>query len=519
MRFLIVDISLAFSMAWEAAEGSTLGTAHKRTVDRVTELRADFDRCALAIDTGKSFRKACAEYKANRTEREAAYHEQLKRTIDRLVADGCVALPAPAIGTFPLTEAKSYAEADDVAGWAVEEYSKIVGPMTKEQAAGWCLALYSDDGDWEQLIDDEANVYVIKSALRGGEKWTDAKVLEKRGVYPRKIPDLKALIGDDSDNYDGFCGEWADADPAKPNASPRRKPGIGPKHGASLVKGYGGALDIFDRGNPEKWEADGVPPATRGHLSRHGRAIAERGLFLATIRRDLPGLDFAAVMAEPVVKPIAQAPEYSMPPDEEPTSIAAPPASVASLSMVVRPEPAPIAVRGIDVFALQPKGLHALESLSKTLYDSRLYSQYSNWQAIMAVAIEANERGIPVASAVRQAHVISGKVGWPAAFLAGLILSSGKADLFELISTDATQATIAYKRVGRPEGTFQVTTSDAADDGQLEKWKREKKSVRVMLQWKCYREAARAFFPDVCSGMHSIDELGGVTDDGREAAA
>ncbi len=508
MKFLGVDLSLIFSMAWEANEGKEFSAAFRRTVDVVTAARVGFDRCMLAIDSGPSFRKVCPEYKANRKDRGEPYREQLKRTIERLVADGCVPIVAPAIGTFPGTGAASYAEADDVMGWAVEEYSKRVSPLSEEAMVNWSFAILSDDSDMEQLIDDAACVLVIKSQLRGGAYWTESTVIEKRGVNPTQIADVKALAGDGSDDYKGYTGPQKPRDPAYPDKDPGCNPGVGPAHAAFLIQRFGGALSVFDAGaTPEeraaKWEAAGVKPGIRATLERHGRGVAEKGLFLATIRRELPGLDFSTVMAEPVVAKISRQAEYTMPPDDGPCSMQEPMAMASH-----HEERAPLVTRGIDVFALQPKGLAALESLAKTLYDSRLYSQYANWQAIMAVAIEANERGIPVASAVRQAHVIQGKVGWPAAFLAGLILSSGKAEVFELVSTDASQATIAYKRRGRPEGTFRVTVEDAKDDGQLDKWVREKKSVRVMLTWKCFREGARAIFPDVCSGMHEVEELG-----------
>jgi len=493
-----------------------MSAAFNRCIANVTAARQGFDRCCLALDSGPSFRKAVPEYKSNRKDRGEPYREQIRRTIERLAADGCVPLEAPAVGSFALTDKPSYAEADDVAGWFVEQYSERVKDIAEEEMGAWSCVLLSDDGDWEQLIDDAAGVYVLKSALRGSEKWNEAKVREERGgVTPAQIPDLKALMGDKGDNFKGYTGPAKERDPAHPDVDQGCNPGVGGGHAASLLKRYSNAIAIFEvaetpEGRAARWEADGVKPGIRAILERHGRAVAEKGLYLATIRRTLPVLDFAAVLAPPTVKTIAKNADYAMPPDEEAAPVAAP------LAVVVRAESASLAARGIDVFALQPKGLQALESLAKTLYDSRLYGQYGNWQAIMAVAIEANERGIPVASAVRQAHVIQGKVGWPAAFLAGLILSSGKADIFELVSTDAQQATIRYKRKGRPEGTFQVTIENARADGQLDKWLREKKSVRIMLQWKCFREGARAMFPDVCSGMHEVDEIGG--DGGREAA-
>lgn len=513
MRFLAVDISHVFSMMWEASEGKEFSAAFNRTIDNVTAARVGFDRCMLAVDSGPSFRKRFPEYKANRKDRGEPYREQLKRAIERLTADGCVPVVAPKVGEFA-NEFPAFAEADDVMGWAVEEYSKIVGPMSEEAASEWQFAILSDDSDMEQLIDDAANVIVVKSSLRGGEHWNEAKVIEKRGVGPDKIADIKALAGDKTDNYDGYTGPPKPRDPARPDVDMGNNPGVGPAHAVSLIKLYGGALEVFDLKVDElavQWEADGVKPGIRATLARHGRAVAERGMFLATIRRDLDELDFAAVLAPPVVSKIETSPPYFA----APTAI-----QEASFEPVAEPTEArqstALAARVVgaqlDVYGLQPRGLPEVEAVAAIVMNSRAYGFANKEQVVMAI-VEARERGVPVGAALRAAYNVRGKLAWSASFLAALVLASGKADHFEITETTSQRATLEYKRVGRPGGSFTFTIEEAQRAGWCRagasgesKWLT---NPRTMLRWAALREAARAFFADVVSGMYTPDEIGG----------
>lgn len=518
MRILAVDISLCFSMAWEASEGKEFSAAFNRTIDNVRSARVGYDRVMLAIDSGPSFRKVCEEYKSKRTDRGEAYREQLKRTIDRCVADGCVPIVAPPVGTFPLTGVASYAEADDVIGWAVEEYSKLVAPLGEEAMSDWAFAILSDDGDFEQLIDDAANVYVVKSALRGGERWNAGRVLEKRGVSPRQIVDMKALVGDDSDDYDGFCGEMMPQDPATPNVKPKRKPGIGPGNAVPLIKTYGGALEIFDAGNPEKWEADGIKPGIRATLARHGRALAERGVFLASIRRDLPGLDFGAVLAEPVVKPIAAPRTFDdAPPDviAEPVSAPAPKAVDAppTQALAVR-APAALAITAsptLDTLAFQPTSPASLWKTAETLFNSRVYAQFPNVESVFACIFEARERGVSAGVALRNAYIVKGKLAWSAAFMVALVKDSGLCRVFRIVETTPERAVLEYQhRDDAAPRLFEFTIGEAAKAGWLKSGERGDgkwlTNPRSMLRWAAMREVARFAWPEVVAGIFMPDE-------------
>ena len=509
MKILGVDISLIFSMKWEAAEGQELGTAHRRTVEAVTAARAGYDRCFLACDAGPSFRKQVPEYKANRTDRGEAYRAQLQRTIERLQADGCAVIVAPAVGTFPATGAPSYAEADDVLGWAAWQYTEHVKGVAEEERTAWSFTILSDDSDLEQLIDDEAGVEVLKSSLRGGENWNAAKVLEKRGVSPEKVADLKALCGDKSDNYDGFCGEMGETNP------PKRLPGVGPKGAASLIKAYGGALEIFDIADASaRWEADNVPANIRATLARHGRAQAEKGLFLATICHELPSLDFGAVLAEPVMTKIAEpSPRVAQDSPRPPPVIEGEPVNqrpatatrtpVSSEMVLSRPD--------FDPLALQPRDISGLETMALIAYNSRCYAQFANYEQVMMCMAEARERGISMGLALRNAYIVKNKLAWATQLMIGLVLKSPLCERFEIVETTMTKATVAYRRKGCAEQMFTFTIEEAKAAGWLRsgangdsKWIT---NPRTMLRWACMRECARFVWPDIISGMVAPDEI------------
>jgi len=137
------------------------------------------------------------------------------------------------------------------------------------------------------------------------------------------------------------------------------------------------------------------------------------------------------------------------------------------------------------------------------------------------VILDARERGVPMGAALRNGYVVKGRLGWSAAYLAGLVLSSGKADFFELIPEECTEtkASVRFKRRGRPEGRHTFTVEDARKAGYFDKDGVWQKDVKAMLRAAACRTAARAYFPDVVSGMYMPDEIrGGASDDDLGAA-
>lgn len=78
--------------------------------------------------------------------------------------------------------------------------------------------IVSGDRDLLQLLQPQVSVFMPKG--KEGETWTPALLLERWGVRPEQFPDLKALIGDNSDCIPGV-------------------PGIGPRTAAALLTRHG----------------------------------------------------------------------------------------------------------------------------------------------------------------------------------------------------------------------------------------------------------------------------------------
>jgi len=515
VKILAVDISHIFRVNWEASEGKEYSAAFNRTISQVAAQRVGFDRVVLACDSGPSFRKQVPEYKADRTDPGDAYRSQLARTIERLKADGCVVLVAPQVGEFPITKAPSFAEADDVMAWIADQYGQEVLKVEAESGGthdGWQLTILSGDGDLEQLIDDGASIAVQKPE-KDGKLWNEATVLAKREVTVDKIRDLKALAGDKSDNYKPFPGIL------EPGAA-KRGPGIGDGSAAKLIQAFGGALAVFD--DLDRKDANDKPvinPHLRKLLDLHGKQAAELGLFLATVVSNLPGLDWATVMAEPVTTPIVTTPDYFPETKEQPMPAESIPDASFEVATVAANEPAAstglarITIASpIDRYGLQPRTISDVEALAKVVMESKAYG-FANKEQVMMCIIESRERGTPVGAALRAAYNVRGKLAWSASYLGGLVLVSGKADYFEITDTTSKFANLAYKRVGRPGSVFKFTIEEAQDAGWCRsgqngdsKWLT---NPRTMCRWAATREAARAFFQDVVSGLYTPDEIGG----------
>lgn len=100
-------------------------------------------------------------------------------------------------------------EADDVIGTIVTKYKQ-----------SHRILILTGDKDIMQLVND--NVFVIspQSGISSTKLYDKNEVKNKLGVLPYEIPDLKALMGDPSDNYHGAKG-------------------IGPKTAGDLLRQFG----------------------------------------------------------------------------------------------------------------------------------------------------------------------------------------------------------------------------------------------------------------------------------------
>lgn len=136
---------------------------------------------------------------------------------------------------------------------------------TAHRWSGDRCVVVSGDRDLWALVDDRTVVAVPNAGVDGPEVDREA-VVRQMGVWPRRVPDLKALAGDSSDNVPGV-------------------PQIGPKAAVELIQQYGGVRDILDAPPIDK-------PTTPGERALvRVQSHAERVLLcleLVTLRTDAP---------------------------------------------------------------------------------------------------------------------------------------------------------------------------------------------------------------------------------------
>ncbi len=200
------------------------------------------DAALVAFDAGKTtFRtEKYADYKGNRDKTPSELVEQLPYVRKLVEASGLHAY-----------ELVNY-EADD-----------IIGTLAKEgDQAGFETMSVTGDRDLTQLATDHTTVAVTKRGVTQTEEFTPAYMQEKLGVTPRQYIDVKALMGDSSDNYPGVTK-------------------IGEKTAVSLIQEYGSLGGLYEN-------IAAMKKSKRKENLINEEKIARECQDLATIRRDAP---------------------------------------------------------------------------------------------------------------------------------------------------------------------------------------------------------------------------------------
>ena len=146
-------------------------------------------------------------------------------------------------------------EADDILG--------TVGRICEEN--GWECVIVTGDRDSLQLITDKVNVCLIKT--RGGQTetllYTPESFIAEYGFDPVGMIDLKALMGDSSDNIPGV-------------------PGIGEKTANDLMKSFGSLEKLYAALSSAE-----IKESVRKKLI-DGEQSARNSYWLATITKEVP---------------------------------------------------------------------------------------------------------------------------------------------------------------------------------------------------------------------------------------
>ena len=85
------------------------------------------------------------------------------------------------------------------------EADDIIGTMARSYP-DYQIHILSSDKDLWQLIDATTDIYVMKKGLSEITVMNEATLMAEKGITPSQIIDLKALMGDPSDNIPGVKG-------------------------------------------------------------------------------------------------------------------------------------------------------------------------------------------------------------------------------------------------------------------------------------------------------------------------
>ncbi|HHP51141.1 MAG TPA: DNA polymerase I [Moorella mulderi] len=152
---------------------------------------------------------------------------------------------------FPLYEKEGY-EADD-----------IIGTLAKKgKEAGPEVLILTGDRDALQLVEEGVKVLLMRRGTTETETYDLRAVEERYGIKPHQLIDVKALMGDPSDNIPGV-------------------PGIGEKTALQLIRQYGSVEEVLAH----------LEEIKNKKIRENLKAYRDQVLLakkLATIQRDVP---------------------------------------------------------------------------------------------------------------------------------------------------------------------------------------------------------------------------------------
>ena len=96
-------------------------------------------------------------------------------------------------------------EADDLIGTIAKKSLRKISSKSKKHLISK-VTIITGDKDLMQLVSDKVSLFVPIRGLSETKLFGPSEVKEKLGVNPGQVIDLKALMGDMSDNYPGVAG-------------------------------------------------------------------------------------------------------------------------------------------------------------------------------------------------------------------------------------------------------------------------------------------------------------------------
>ena len=197
------------------------------------------DYIAVAFDEGKTFRH----------EEYAEYKSQRKPTDQELIPQ------------FPLVKAVLEALNIKIISSPGYEADDVIGVLTRiAEEKGLKSIVVTGDRDSLQLVSKATNVFITKKGISEIKEYNLEAIAEEYGLNPRQLIDVKALMGDKSDNIPGI-------------------PGVGEKTAVKLIRQFDSIENIFEN-------IDQVAPPKLQEKLRHYKDQLGLSFRLAEIQRD-----------------------------------------------------------------------------------------------------------------------------------------------------------------------------------------------------------------------------------------
>jgi len=208
----------------------------------IKELHPEYLAVSFDLDKPTFRHLEYVGYKAQRPEVDVQLTDQLARVREVVRAMN-----------LPIFEVEGF-EADDVIGTLAGQASSA--------SPGVETIIVTGDKDALQLVNDGKVLVYVPARGKIPAKIYDEKAVEDRlGVKPKQVTDLKALMGDSSDNIKGVAG-------------------IGPKTAAEMINQFGSVEAIYQH-------LDKLSPAIAKKMT-DGFEEATRSKHLVTIVTDVP---------------------------------------------------------------------------------------------------------------------------------------------------------------------------------------------------------------------------------------
>lgn len=163
----------------------------------------------------------------------------------------------------------------------------------------------------------------------------------------------------------------------------------------------------------------------------------------------------------------------------------------------------------LDRLEFEPHSFSDLEKFGEILFNSGLIPKQKcqSPQAAMTIALMGRDLGLSAMQAINGIHVIEGRPSVGAETMHALILSSGVAEIFEVVEMSEARCLVRAQRRGDQSVLDVVWTIEMAQRKGLAGKNNWKQWPESMLRARAVSQAAKARFPDVIRGLEVAEVM------------